>query len=103
MSERIARFYVAYPHGQIFAKIDSVGKIASVKSMYDHLCREKWKTENPFRKAVLPKRNENFRNSSHENEIKEFLDAIDQTTIKGNAISRCSNCSTDRDFASARS
>jgi integrase/recombinase XerC len=82
VSERIARFYVAYLHGKYSPK-SIRRKIASVKSMYDHLCREKEKTENPFLKAVLPKEERKLPKFVYENEIKEFLDSIDQTSIKG--------------------
>jgi len=82
VSDRIARFYIAFLHDQYCAK-SIRRKISSVRSMYEYLYREHDIVGNPFMGAVLPKDERKLPVFIYENEINEFLSRIDVTTLSG--------------------
>jgi integrase/recombinase XerC len=82
VSDRIARFYIAFLHDQYSPK-SIRRKISSVKSMYEYLLREQLITANPFANAVLPKEERKLPNFIYESEINEFLNRIDTSTLSG--------------------
>jgi integrase/recombinase XerC len=82
VSDRIARFYIAFLHDQYCAK-SIRRKISSVRSMYEFLYREQDVVSNPFIGAVLPKDERKLPKFIYENEINEFLARIDITTLSG--------------------
>jgi integrase/recombinase XerC len=82
VSERVGRFYIAFLHGAYTPK-SIRRKISSVKSMYEYLLREQYVTSNPFANATLPKQERRLPKFIYENEINEFLDRIDTSTLVG--------------------
>jgi integrase/recombinase XerC len=82
VSERTARFYIADLHNRYDAH-SIRRKISSVKSMYEFLRREKRIALNPFVGAVLPKEERKLPHFIYENEITEFLNQIDVTSLIG--------------------
>lgn len=82
LSERVAKFYISYLHGNYTPK-SIRRKISSVKSMFDRLIADEYLHANPFQGAVLPKQNKTLPKFVYENELFEFLDRIDITTLLG--------------------
>ncbi len=81
-SERTARFYIAFLHGQYTPK-SIRRKISSVRTLYDYLISEKLLKTNPFQNAVLPKEAKQLPKFIYEAEINDFLESIDQETLVG--------------------
>ncbi|MFA5036049.1 MAG: tyrosine-type recombinase/integrase [Candidatus Izemoplasmatales bacterium] len=82
VSDRVARFYIAFLHNQYTPK-SIRRKISSIKSMYEYFGREQLLTSNPFAGAPLPKDQRNLPKFIYESEITEFLNQIDKTTLTG--------------------
>lgn len=82
VSDRIARFYVAHLHNR-YANKSIRRKIASVKAFFDYLIAEAYRKDNPFAKVELPKEDKKLPTFVYEEEIAEFLDAVDTTSLKG--------------------
>jgi len=82
VSERVAKFYISYLHGTYTAK-SIRRKISSVKSMFDCLITDQYLQTNPFQNAVLPKEDKKLPKFIYENEINEFLDRIDTSSLVG--------------------
>jgi integrase/recombinase XerC len=82
LSNRTARFYVASLHNR-YAKKSIRRKIASVKAFYDYCIQEQFRKDNPFANIELPKEEKKLPTFVYEEEIAEFLDSIDKTSLKG--------------------
>ncbi len=82
VSDRIGKFYISYLHGTYSPK-SIRRKISSVKSMYACLVKDQYLTNNPFQNAVLPKEDRRLPKFVYENELFDFLDHIDCTSLIG--------------------
>lgn len=82
VSERVARFYIAYLHGN-YQPGSIRRKIASLRAMYQFYLREKKISDNPFSKVVLPKEEKKNPKFIYEDEVSVFLGLIDETSPKG--------------------
>lgn len=82
VSDRTARFYVAHLHNR-YQKRSIRRKIASVKAFYDYCIQEQFRKDNPFAKVELPKEEKKLPSFVYEEEVAEFLDSVDKTSLKG--------------------
>jgi len=82
LSERISRFYISFLHNDYTPK-SIRRKISSVKTLYAYLIDEKYLKTNPFHNAVLPKESKKLPKFIYENEMNEFLNRIDESTLAG--------------------
>ncbi|MFH0993575.1 MAG: tyrosine-type recombinase/integrase [bacterium] len=82
VSERIAKFYIAHLHNR-YAPGSIRRKTASVRTLYRLLAEDGSVTVNPFTNASLPKSEKHLPKFAYEKEMSEFLDRIDDSTLKG--------------------
>lgn len=82
VSDRIARFYVSFLHGN-YSPTSIRRKISSVRSMYQMLVRDHSLKTNPFMNVVLPKEKKSLPKFVYENEMNDFLKNIDLSTPLG--------------------
>lgn len=81
-SERVSRFYIAFLHNQ-YSPTSIRRKISSLRSFYDYMISEEILSTNPFHNAVLPKEGKKLPKFIYENEMMDFLNHIDTSTLKG--------------------
>lgn len=82
LTERVTRFYISYLHND-FSPKSIRRKISSVKTFYDYLINEAILTANPFNQAILPKDTKKLPKFVYENEMSDFLNHIDVSTMIG--------------------
>lgn len=82
ISNRGARFYVAYLHDSFTPK-SIARKISSLKTLYNYLLSEKLIKENPFLDIDLPKKEKSLPKFIYEEEINSILDSIDNSNVIG--------------------
>ncbi len=82
VTERIAKFYIAHLHNR-YAPGSIRRKTASVRVLYRLLALDGSVPANPFENTPLPKPEKRLPRFAYENEIGEFLDRIDDSTLKG--------------------
>lgn len=82
ISERVAKFYISHLHNSFTPK-SIRRKISSVKSLFDRLIEDGYLHLNPFQGSVLPKQDKKLPKFVYENELFDFLDRIDITSLIG--------------------
>jgi len=82
MTERMARFYIASLHDRYDPK-SIRRKISSVRSMFEWLRKNGELTTNPFVGASLPKEEKKIPRFVYENEVADFLNRIDSSSLAG--------------------
>jgi integrase/recombinase XerC len=82
LSERTAKFYISYLHNRYSPK-SIRRKISSVRTLFDLLISDQLLSVNPFANVALPKVEKSLPKFIYENELSDFLDHIDTTTLKG--------------------
>jgi integrase/recombinase XerC len=82
VSERTAKYYIAHLHGT-YSPGSIRRKISSVRTLYRLLAEDGGVLKNPFAGAQLPKAEKHLPKFAYENEVGQFLDAVDRTTLKG--------------------
>jgi integrase/recombinase XerC len=82
MTERMARFYIASLHDRYDPK-SIRRKISSVRSMFEWLRKNGEISSNPFIGASLPKEEKKIPRFVYENEVAEFLNRIDSSSLTG--------------------
>lgn len=81
-SERVSKFYITFLHGRYSPK-SIRRKISSLRSFYDYLVSEELLSVNPFVNVTLPKEGKKLPKFIYENEMMDFLNHIDTTSLKG--------------------
>jgi integrase/recombinase XerC len=81
-SDRISRFYISYLHSNYSPK-SIRRKISSVRSFYDYMISEKLLKINPLQNAILPKDTKKLPKFIYEEEMNDFLNRIDVSSLKG--------------------
>jgi len=81
-SERVSKFYISFLHNQ-YSPRSIRRKISSLRSFYEYLVSEEHLTINPFHNVTLPKEGKKLPKFIYENEMMDFLNHIDTTSLKG--------------------
>ncbi len=82
LTNRIAKFYVAYLHNEYNPKTIR-RKISSVKTLYNFLIEEEYLDDNPFLTVALPKVTRSLPKFVYEEEMINFLNRIDTLKATG--------------------